>query len=35
MDLKSGVRMLEQHEIDSMPRKTWANLAVRAVRALF
>lgn len=35
MDLKTGARMLEQHEIDSMPVKTWTNLPYRVVRALF
>lgn len=35
MDLKSGVRMLEQHEIDSIPKKTWKNLPYRILRGLF
>jgi amino acid transporter len=35
IDLKTGLRMLEAHEMDSMPAKTWMNLPYRMVRALF
>jgi yeast amino acid transporter len=37
MDLKSGLHMLEDHEIDDneMTPKTWASLPMRIVRGLF
>lgn len=35
IDLKTGVRMLEDDEEEVMPVKTWANLPMRIVRGLF
>jgi amino acid transporter len=35
MDLKSGLRMLEQHEIDAVPKRSLRSLPMRIVRGLF
>ncbi|KAH8909551.1 amino-acid permease inda1 [Coniochaeta sp. PMI_546] len=35
MDLKSGLRMLEQHEIDAVPKKSLKSLPMRIVHGLF
>lgn len=35
MDLMSGARLLEDHEIEPVGEKTWKNLPMRIVRSLF
>jgi amino acid transporter len=35
MDLKTGLRMLEQDEIDAVPAKSWKTLPMRVVHGLF
>lgn len=35
MDLKTGLRKLEQHEIDATPPKTLKSLPMRIVHGLF
>jgi len=35
VDLKTGLRMLEQHEIDALPQKSWKTLPMRILRGLF
>lgn len=35
MDLKSGARLLEEHEMEPLEGKTWRNLPKRVVRGLF
>ncbi|KAH8660064.1 amino acid permease/ SLC12A domain-containing protein [Xylariales sp. PMI_506] len=34
MDLRTGLRLLEEHEIEPEKEKTWANLPLRVIRAL-